>query len=265
MSLPEYEVLALRYAALLQRKASQNFLHLEGDDRPMPLDFFVWAIIGHGRRIVVDTGFGAIGAARRNRQFLCTPVDALERAGIRADEVDTVVLSHLHYDHAGNLGAFGRARFHLQDAEMAFCTGRCMCQDLFRIPMEVEDVIQAVRFVFSGRMQFHDGVGTIAPGITVHRVGGHTKGLQVVRVNTRRGWVMLASDGTHFWDNIRTRNPFPVITDAVQSLTAYEIIEGLADGPEHIIPGHDPQVLSCFPTFPGIADVVRLDADPLGS
>lgn len=148
---------------------------------------------------------------------------------------------------------------------MAFCTGRCMCQDLFRIPMAVEDVIQAVRFVFSGRMQFHDGVGTIAPGITVHRVGGHTKGLQVVRVNTRRGWVMLASDGTHFWDNIRTRNPFPVITDAVQSLTAYEIIEGLADGPEHIIPGHNPQVLLCFPTFPGIADVVRLDADPLGS
>ena len=263
MTFPDYEVFALRYGSLSERQAAQNFLHADGHNGAMPLDFYVWAIVGHGRTIVVDTGYGPEGAARRGRKFMCTPVDALQGAGIAAADVQDVVLTHLHYDHAGNIGAFEGAKFHIQDAEMAFCTGRCMCQDYFRIPMEAEDVVQAVRYLYAGRMQFHDGDGTLAPGITVHKVGGHSRGLQVVRVHTPRGWVVLASDATHFWGNIRTRNPFPVITDVQESLAAYERVERLADGPDHIIPGHDPAVLSMFPALDGNPEIVRVSADPV--
>jgi glyoxylase-like metal-dependent hydrolase (beta-lactamase superfamily II) len=259
MELPRYEVYALRYGTLPDRSSRQNYLHADGHDGPMPLDFFIWLVVGHGRTIVVDTGFGPRGAERRGRRYLCTPVEALRSVGVETDDVGDVILTHMHYDHAGNTGDFGRARFHVQDSEMAFCTGRCMCHDYFRAPMEAEDVVQAVRFLYAGRLAFHEGMGEVAPGVTVHHIGGHTRGLQIARVHTRRGWVVLASDGTHFWGNIRGRNPFPLVTDVAQSLNGYDIIESLADGPSHIIPGHDPEVLTSFPRWRNNPNVVRLD------
>ena len=113
-------------------------------------------------------------------------------------------------------------------------------------------------------MRFHDGTAEIAQGITLHLIGGHSGGLQVVRVHTARGWVVLASDATHFWANIRTRSPFPIVVDMARMLEGYDIVESLADGPDHIIPGHDPLVLSRFPSVPGMRDVVRLDLPPVG-
>src|SRR5207248_11331472 len=112
------------------------------------------------------------------------------------------------------------------------------------------------------RIRFHDGTAEIAPGITVHLIGGHTDGLQVVRVPTQRGWLVLASDATHLWSNIRTRNPFPIVADVTQMMEGYAKVESLADGPDHIIPGHDPLVLARFPHLAGQPDIVRLDQKP---
>jgi len=113
--------------------------------------------------------------------------DGLAALGIASESVKSVIISHLHYDHCGNYDLFPQARYHLQDREMAYATGRCMCHQALRAPFEVEDVIAMVRKVFSGRATFHDGASEIAPGITVHHIGGHSKGLQSVRVKTRRG------------------------------------------------------------------------------
>ena len=52
-----------------------------------------------------------------------------------------VVITHLHYDHAGNLNLFPNARFHLQDREMQFATGRHMCMGCMRGAFDVEDVV----------------------------------------------------------------------------------------------------------------------------
>jgi hypothetical protein len=103
--------------------------------------------------------------------------------------------------------------------------------------------------------------GGCPPVARIHRNSG---GLQVVRVPTARGWVVLASDSTHFWANIRTRSPFPIVVAMARMLEGYDIVESLADGPDHIIPGHDPLVLSRFPGVPGLRDVVRLDLPPVG-
>ena len=236
----------------------------------MPLDYFVWALIGpigsaQPQTIVVDTGMGPESAAARPGRVILNPVEnMLGRIGVEPANVRDVVLTHMHFDHAGRMDLFPAARFHIQDAEMAYCTGRCMCHDILRNPFAVEDVVTAVRRVHDGRMVFHDGTAEIAPGITLHLVGGHTGGLQVVRVPTKRGWVVLASDATHYWANIRTRSPFPLVADVARMLEGYGIVEGLADRPDHIIPGHDPLVLKRFPVVPGQPDIVRLDLAPLG-
>jgi glyoxylase-like metal-dependent hydrolase (beta-lactamase superfamily II) len=131
----------------------------------------------------------------------------------------------------------------------------------------VEDVVAMVRKVFAGRVRFHDGVDQIAPGITVHKVGGHSKGLQCVRVKTRRGHVVLASDATHLYSHIEGGKVFPITYNIGDVLEGYETIKRLAPSPGHIVPGHDPAVLDRYPAARAGLEgwVVRLDADPKGS
>lgn len=172
----------------------------------------------------------------------------------------------MHYDHAGNHELFARARYHLQTEEMAFCTGSAMCHGVLRAPYESGDVQAMIGKLFAGRLVYHDGEAQLAPGISLHRVGGHTRGLQVVRVHTQRGWVVLASDAAHFYANWQQRRPFPIVDDVAAYLDAFATIETLASSPQHVVPGHDPLVLARYPAAGvGLANAVRLDLEPRAS
>ncbi len=99
---PDYEVYAIRYATHA-RQRSENFMLRDPHDGPMPMDFFVWLLRSGEREILVDTGFNAAAAAARNRNLLRCPIKALRNLGVDPDGIKDVVLTHLHYDHAGNL------------------------------------------------------------------------------------------------------------------------------------------------------------------
>lgn len=259
-----YEIHAIRYAHL-ERTARHNFIDGDAHDGPMPLDYFVWTISGRGRTWVVDTGFDAAMAKQRRRQLLRPVGDGLKAIGIDAAAVQDVIITHMHYDHAGNHSLFPAARYHLQSEEMAFCTGSAMCHAPLRAPFDVSDVQAMVARVFGERVVFHDGDAELAPGLTLHRVGGHTRGLQVVRVHTSRGWVVLASDAMHFYANWQQCRPFPIVENVTAYLEAFRRIEALADSPRHVVPGHDPLVLRRYPrALPEVADIVRLDLEPVG-
>lgn len=261
--LEPYEVYAVKYG-VHQRGAAANFLGGDPHDAPMPLDYFVWAIVGTDRTFVVDTGFDPSVAARRGRTHLRCPGDGLGMLGIDIERVEDVIVTHMHYDHCGNHHLFSKARFHVQDAEMAYATGRCMCHAPLAHTFDVDDVCAMVRRLFDGRLQFHDKVDELAPGLTLHHIGGHSMGLQSVRVWTRRGWVVLASDATHFYANMEQSRPFPIVQDLAAMLEGYKTLERLASSHAHIIPGHDPLVLKRYPApreeLRGIA--ARLDVEP---
>ena len=259
-----YEIYALRYARH-DRSASENFLDGDPHDGPMPMDYFVWLIRNDERAIVVDTGFSAQAAARRQREFLRCPSEALRLLGVDATRVGDVIVTHLHYDHIGNFNLFPAATFHLQDSEMAFATGRHMSSPAQSGAYDVEDVVGMVREVYRGRVRFHDGSADIAPGVSVHHVGGHTMGLQVVRVSTGRGAVVLASDASHYYANMLEGRPFPIVFDVAAMRAGWERCRALAESEDHIIPGHDPEVLRQYaapePAMQGI--VARLDLPPV--
>lgn len=255
-----YEIYAIRYGRH-ERKAHENFIFGDPhDDADMPLDYYVWAIKGAARSFVLDTGFGPDMAARRGRQILRPVADGLKAVGIDPATACDVILSHMHYDHAGNIPLFPKATFHIQDAEMAYVTGRCMCHGVLRAPFEAEHAAQLVHRVYDERVRFHDGTSELAPGITLHKVGGHTKGLQVTRVKTQRGYVVLASDAAHLYANMERAMPFPIVVDVDDYLAAFDTIRGLASSPAHVVPGHDPLVLA---RYPNVADgIARLDIAP---
>src|SRR4051812_45431415 len=183
-----YEIYALRYATMSPRTPQMNYLLPDPHETSAAdLDYFVWLIRGEGCDILVDTGFNAAEAEARSRKLTLNPVDALAAFGVEADAIQDVVVTHLHYDHAGNLDRFPNARFHLQDREMSYATGRCMCHGTLRHPFSADHVTLMVRHVYSERVSFHNGDGEVAPGVTLHRVGGHSDGLPEGRGGTGRG------------------------------------------------------------------------------
>ena len=255
----EYEVYAIKYAHHM-RRASENFIGGDPHDGPMPLDYFVWLIRGDGREVVVDTGFSSATAKRRGRDHIRCPAEALRPLGCDPSTVKDVVITHLHYDHVGNFDLFPSATFHLQDLEMDYATGRHMLEERHRYAYDVEDVVGMVRRVYAGRVRFHRGDAELFPGISVHFIGGHTMGLQAVRVATRRGWVVLASDASHFYANMEQTRPFPIVFSVDDMVAGYGKLRSLAASPGHVIPGHDPLVMQRYPAVKGLEGiVVRLD------
>jgi len=188
MSLPQYEVFALRYGTR-DARSSSHFLGGDPHDVPMPMDYFVWVAVGPDKTFVIDTGMTQEDAIERKREFLCCPVEMLSEVGIKASAVSDVILTHLHYDHAGNYHKFPNANFHLQDKEMEYATGRFMGYKKAAHSFDMDDVTGLVRMNFAGRMQFHDGESELAPGISVHRLGGHTPACNACASTPRAAWL----------------------------------------------------------------------------
>lgn len=144
--------------------------------------------------------------------------------------------THLH-SPADGLRKIGiePSEVHVQDREMRFCTGRYMTHSAMRLPFDAEDVCAFV--------------------------GGHSMGLQMVRVWTRRGRVVLASDAAHYYANMELGLAHPFTFHVGDTLEGYRRARELADSKDHIIRGHDPEVFKRYPAAgAGLqAWIVRLD------
>ena len=254
----DWEVHAVKYADRNARARGDSFIFDDNHDAPHAMDYFMWVLRRGEEVILVDTGYDDEEAANRDRPIRINPHAALAPLGLRAQDITTLIVTHLHYDHAGGLHLFPNATLHMQAAEMAFATGPCMCHDVLRMPFTAEHVCEAVKRLYSGKLIFHDGDGQVADGVTVHCIGGHSRGLQCVRVRTSAGWLVLASDAAHYYENFEARKPFPIVVDLQNMMDGYDTLYRLASAPELIIPGHDPLVRQHFP--PGIAEhITRLD------
>jgi glyoxylase-like metal-dependent hydrolase (beta-lactamase superfamily II) len=250
-----WEVHAVKYADRDARTRADSFIFDDAHDAPHAMDYYMWVLRCGKRTILVDTGYDATEAAQRGRPIRMAPDAALAPLGIDPAHLDTVIVTHLHYDHAGGLHLFPEATLHLQAAEMAYATGPCMCHDTLRMPFSAEHVCEAIRRLYAGKLVFHDGDAEIADGVTVHAIGGHSRGLQAVRVRTTDGWLVLASDAAHYYENVFDRKPFPIVVDLENMLAGFDRLEALAGDRRRIIPGHDPMVARLFPQ--GAADHIR--------
>jgi glyoxylase-like metal-dependent hydrolase (beta-lactamase superfamily II) len=110
-----------------------------------------------------------------------------------------------------------------------------MCHPMLRLPFNESDVHAMVKKVFAFRCEFHDGADELAPGITIHKIGGHSKGLQCVRVKTRRGYVVLASDCCHLYSHIDEGRVFPITYSVGDTLEGYRTLLKLASSRHHMV------------------------------
>ncbi|MFC3075053.1 N-acyl homoserine lactonase family protein [Shinella pollutisoli] len=257
-----YEVLALKYATN-DRPASHNFIGGDEHDRSMPIDYFIWVIRNEKRTVVVDTGFNPVSGAHRARK-LTTPVNvALSAVGIHGADIEHVITTHMHYDHAGNNDMFPNACFYMQESEMHYATGSCMCHRLLNHPYEADDVAGMVKRVYAGKVSFCLGDRELFPGLSVHHVGGHSRGLQCVRVETQRGPVVLASDASHLYAHMNSGRVFPTCDSVADTVLGYGRLFELGGDASRIVPGHDPEVMRRYPALSPQTSgmVVKLDVD----
>ncbi|MBT3401679.1 MAG: N-acyl homoserine lactonase family protein [Rhodospirillaceae bacterium] len=263
MQLPEYEVYAIKYG---ERMGTRGDMFMRGDlhDAPMAMDYFVWLIRDGERAIVVDVGFGQSEGEKRGRTFLRCPTEGLRLLGVEADAVEDVIITHMHYDHAGNLELFPNARFHIQDDELGYVTGRAMTHKVLRHSFRLADVLEMVAMVYGDRVVFHDGDDDFAPGISLHHFPGHARGLQSVRVHTARGWIVLASDAAHYYESMEKEPTFMTHENIFDMHESYRKLVRLGGSLSKIVPGHDPDVLARYPApSPDLEGIVaRLDVEP---
>ncbi|HIF67658.1 MAG TPA: N-acyl homoserine lactonase family protein [Acidimicrobiia bacterium] len=256
-----YEVHAIKYAERDAVRAEHFIGGDPHDNAPMPMDYFIWLIrSSSGQEWVVDTGFEQDDAQSRNRTLLRTAAEGVALLGVDSDTVSDVIMTHFHYDHAGGVNQFPNATFHVQDDEMSFATGRDMTHKAYRHAFNVRHIKDFVDRVFSERVTFHAGDAELSPGLTLHHIGGHTRGLQVVRIDTGSSVVVLASDASHYWANMDEGRPFPIVDDLSKMIQGWETLRYLAGSNGVIVPGHDPLVFERFlPSSPELEGVaVRL-------
>jgi glyoxylase-like metal-dependent hydrolase (beta-lactamase superfamily II) len=249
-----YRVYALKYAE--RDTTACQFLYREPSHATLTLHYYVWLILGGPHPVLVDTGCLEDDARARGMRGYVSPAAMVERAGVRAVDVPLALISHLHYDHWAGHSLFPAAEYWIQRDEVAFWTGPFGRTPAFRQSANVEALARLVTLTYADRVRIVDGHRQVFPGVAVHRVGGHTAGLQIVTVETARGTVVLTSDASHFYRNVETRQPVQIVTDLPEMLAAFETIHALAGAGRLIVAGHDPAVADRFtPVEPGIVEI----------
>jgi glyoxylase-like metal-dependent hydrolase (beta-lactamase superfamily II) len=257
---PEYEIYAAKYGGPVVRKVAIVLWNV-GWDEDGPINYYVWAIKAKGGEItLVDTGPSpAQGAARKVPGFV-DPIDVVARIGATADSVSKVVITHMHWDHVGNIAgylrAFPKAKFYVQKREFDFCVKNPVCQ---RKPLVVVFDPTANKIVGdlerSDRLVIVDGDVNLAPGIDLLLAPGHTLGLQVVRVNTAKGPAVVGSDCAHVFRGYREDNPSVFIMDMPAWIQSFDKVKSKA-AIDLIFPGHDVLMHQGYPKV--AEDVTRL-------
>src|SRR5512132_3778585 len=200
-------------------------------DGPARLDYYFWVVRRDGETILVDTGFDPAVGARRGRTCLIEPADAMARLGVSADSVSRIVLTHLHYDHTGNVDRFPDAELLVPGRELDFWLGPMGRRGHFADHVEQAELDLLRAAVADGRVRRLEGDEDIADGVRAIALGGHSPGQIAVALPS----AIVASDAVHFYDEIERERPFAVIADLAEMYAAYDTLRGL---PGDLVPGH---------------------------
>jgi glyoxylase-like metal-dependent hydrolase (beta-lactamase superfamily II) len=261
-----YEIVLARYATAPARLSGLYLNHhLYGElDGPAQTDYYVWIVRNGDRTILIDTGFSREVGQRRDKTVLHDVPVLWRRLGVDTKDAE-VVLTHLHYDHVGNLASLSAPRVTLAASELDFWTSEASAGFLISYYAEPQDIDTVWRLHESGRVRTFTGELDLAPGIRLVEVGGHTPGQTMVLVDTRIGTVLLASDAVHFRKELAEDKPFAAVTDLPGLYRGLARVRQLVRDDEvvAVVTGHDPDELDGLDRLPGMGDHVGVIA-PLG-
>lgn len=253
-----YELYAVRFGIIPAFQVS-GLVAGADPSRRLDIPVMVWLLKGsNGRNVLVDSGFFRQNLVERWKvKDFRRPSDAVMSAGVRAEEVTDIVISHAHWDHAGGIELFPKATVWIQREEYAYYTGEAWHARNTHGGIDADDMLALVRANTEGRVKFVEGDDQeIIPGIRCYTGGRHTRASQYVSVKTAGGTAVFTSDNVYLYENLEKRAPIAQTLDAASNLKAQERIRSLASRPALIVPGHDPAI---FERFTAVAEgIVRI-------
>jgi glyoxylase-like metal-dependent hydrolase (beta-lactamase superfamily II) len=257
--MPQYSIYAARYAGPFD--VYSGYLVWQWDMATAEFErenWYLWCIRGDDHTVVVDTGADPVMTLERKRSpRFEDPSVVIGRLGVDAATVEHVVLSHLHWDHAGGVRLFPRARFYLQRAEYEFwTTDPIASRPPFANLADPASLDHLASLEGTDRLVLLDGDATILPGIECVLASGHTPGLQGVAVETARGTAILGSDCAHVFRNVQHDWPSAFSMDLAGCLRSFDKLRARVAAPELIFPGHD---VLMHDNYPSVAEgITRL-------
>jgi len=218
-----------------------NGMSGEGCSNPAP----IWYIEGAKSRILVEAGISEENVKECNTAFskyndpqfyIKKPEHDinkfLARFNVTPEDIDIVILTHLHLDHFANVSAYKNATFVVQDEEIplaltppAYGTFDFYYPEFSHHVLSIIDKIEAI-----------NGDMVIEPGIEIWKLGGHTPGLMAVAIETKDGLAVLTSDSCLTYKNFEYKWPMGCFFNLKDVLEGYKRIEKYAD---IVIPQHD--------------------------
>lgn len=218
--------------------------------QPITIPFIMFYIRAGERHILVDTGVGAPEATAAHHHPMSqtaeqAPVRALARLGIRPEDIDTVINSHLHWDHCYNNHLFPNATIYAQRAELQYALAPLPVHLWAYDSDQLTGPSPVLPQFLKARLTLIEGDFEVAPGVSIWLTPGHTPGLQSVIVQGARGRYVIASDNIPLLDNLPGRHK-PYFTPNgihVDLLAYYRSFERIAATGGEILPSHDFRVL----------------------
>lgn len=209
----------------------------------------IWYIDGSNKKILVDTSFKDAGVSSRVHAPFKVSRDPdqeigklLAKIGLKPEDIEIVILTHLHWDHSQNNNLFKNAEFIMQKEELRYAIAPLpphrMTYEAFTAGMRPGwfDTPPKVRVI--------DGDKEITDGVSVICTPGHTPGFQSVVVRSQKGNIVIAADTVNTFENwgssaLGTHLPGGVLVNLEDYLQSMEKIEEIAD---IVLPGHDAAV-----------------------
>lgn len=262
-----YSIWVLEYSHVLEYPVSGIIYgaHNQGT-RKLPYGYVY--IRGNGHHIMVDVGFDntAYGGELAD-QFLVSdwqpPEAVLAEVGVRPEDIDTVFITHAHFDHMGNTEAFPNATFYMQERELTkwlWALTLPTARQAMSIAVDPADVLRASKLAAEGRLRLLEGnTNDVLPGIDVHAAfDTHTFGsmwLSVQATDGPEGRYVLAGDNVYVYENLEgidgdgVMRPIGLAFDVVKSVgSMVEMLEVVGGQSHQVVPVHEARLPDVFPS-----------------